>query len=327
MRVSPLPLVTWVVILIAPQNYGTQNTSIKTPHFAEVLADFAYQHGLYYHQLGCPMHYPANRKNPSIIDLVFLPRNDEESIISIGKRSESDHGPFFVELRFSILTGNKLPNIKAGLEADAKFTSDIIDSLNVITEHMQSSPESQSCDNITHITKLIGKCFAKAWKAHATPSRTSGHSKGWWDKSCAEAWSRYRESDCSSDEWRNMQCTMKAAKCKYFNNKIESIADHNKRPWDLMSWTCTQKLDSSEAIIFKGEPCLTTKDHWNAFQKTFNSAHKRDTYSTHLMRAIHPKPKWAWAPFCWIVIVIKHFWNDLYHCYIYAKHWKTRFYI
>ena len=23
---------------------------------------------------------------------------------------------------------------------------------------------------------------------------------------------------------------------------------------------------------------------------------------------------------CWIVIVIKHFWNDLYHCYIYAKH-------
>ena len=38
--------------------------------------------------------------------------------------------------------------------------------------------------------------------------------------------------------------------------------------------------------------------------------------------------KWNQASWiCWIVIVIKHFWNDLYHCYIYAKHWKTRFYI
>jgi len=33
--------------------------------------------------------------------------------------------------------------------------------------------------------------------------------------------------------------------------------------------------------------------------------------------------QWYWWPYeakCWIVIVIKHFWNDLYHCYIYAKH-------
>jgi len=90
---------------------------------------------------------------------------------------------------------------------------------------------------------------------------------------------------------------MKAAKCKYFDNKIASIADHNKRPWDFMSWTRTWKLDSSEAIIFKGEPCLTTEDHWNAFQATFNSAHKQDTYPTHLMQAIHHKPKWAWVPF------------------------------
>jgi len=172
--------------------------------FAEVLADFTYQHGLYYHQLGCPMHYPANGKNPSIIDLVFLPGNDEESIISIGKRGESDHCPFFVELRFPILTGNKLPNIKVGSEADAEFTSDIMDSLNVITGHVQNSPESQSCDDIIHIMTFISECFAKAWEAHATPSQTSVRPKGWWDKSCAEAWSQYRESDCSSDEWRNM---------------------------------------------------------------------------------------------------------------------------
>jgi len=64
-----------------------------------------------------------------------------------------------------------------------------------------------------------------------------------------------------------------------------------------MSWTHAWKPDSSEAIIFKGEPCLTTEDHWNAFQETFNSAHKWDTYPTRLMQAIHPKPKWAWAPF------------------------------
>jgi len=176
------------------------------------------------------MHYPANGKNPSIINLVLLPGNDKESIISIEKHGESDHCLFIIELRLPILTGNKLPNIKVGLEANAKFTSDIMDSLNIITEHVQNSPESQSRDNITHIMTLISECFAKAWEAHATPSWTLVHSKGWWDKSCAEAWSRYRESDCSSDEWRNMRCTMKVAKCKYFDNKIESIADHNKRP-------------------------------------------------------------------------------------------------
>jgi len=54
---------------------------------------------------------------------------------------------------------------------------------------------------------------------------------------------------------------MKTAKRKYFDDKIESIADHNKRPWDLMAWTRARKPDSSEAIIFKGEPCLTTEDH------------------------------------------------------------------
>jgi len=59
-------------------------------------------------------------------------------------------------------------------------------------------------DDITYIMTLISKCFAETWEAHAIPSQTLVHLKGWWDKSCAETWSRYRESDCSSDEWRNM---------------------------------------------------------------------------------------------------------------------------
>ena len=254
-------------------------------------------HALYYHQLGCPMHYPANNNNPSIINLVFLSRNDEESIISMGKHGESDHCLLFVELRFPIFTGNKPPSMNADLEADTEFTSDVIDTLNVIADHMKNLPVSQLHDNITHIMTLISECFAKAWEAHATSLWMSVHSKGWWDKSCSEAWSQYRESDCSSNEWCNMQCTMKAAKRKYFDEKITSIADHKKRPWNLMSWTRAWKLDSSEAIIFKGESCLTTEDHWNAFQEPFNSAHKQDTYPTCLMWAIHPKPKQAWVPF------------------------------
>ena len=184
------------------------------------------------------MHYPANSNSPSIINLVFLSGNDKKSIISIGKHGESDHCSFFIELRFPILVENKSSSIKAGLKANAKFTSDVIDALNVIANHVQHLPASQLRDNITHITTLISKCFAKAWKAHAIPSQTSVHLKRWWNKSCAEAWSQYRESDCSSDEWHNMQCTMKAAKHEYFDDKIESIADHNKRARDLMSWTC-----------------------------------------------------------------------------------------
>jgi len=121
------------------------------------------------------MHYLANSKNPSIINLIFLPENNEDSIISMAKHGESDHCPFFVELRFSILIENKPLNIKAGSEADAKFISDIIDALNIIADHVQNLPVSQSCDDITHIMTLISNCFAKAWKAYATTLQTLVH--------------------------------------------------------------------------------------------------------------------------------------------------------
>jgi len=52
---------------------------------------------------------------------------------------------------------------------------------------------------------------------------------------------------------------MKAAKHKYFNKKIASIVDHNKRPWDLRFWTHTQKPDSLEAIIVKANPVSLSK--------------------------------------------------------------------
>jgi len=184
-----------------------------------------------------------------------------------------------------------------GSEADAEFTSNIMDALNVIADHVQNSPASLARDDITHITTCISECFAKAWDAHAFSPRILVWSKGWWDVDCVEAWHRYKESDCSSNEWHNMRHTMKNAKRKYFNKKIEHIASNNKWPWDLMSWVRAPKPDSSEAIVLKGKPCLSIEDSWNAFQETFNSMQSRPTYPSQLGQALHPKPKREWAPF------------------------------
>jgi len=71
-------------------------------------------------------------KPPSITDLIFLQGSNNDSIISIGKCGESDHCPFFVKLRFPIITGSKPPTIKVGLEEDTEFTSDVMDYLGAI---------------------------------------------------------------------------------------------------------------------------------------------------------------------------------------------------
>jgi len=46
-----------------PSELWDPEYSHRNSPLAEVLADFAYQHGLYYRQLGCPTHYPANGDN------------------------------------------------------------------------------------------------------------------------------------------------------------------------------------------------------------------------------------------------------------------------
>jgi len=169
----------------------------RTSPFAESLEDFVQANGLIYQNLGCATHFPENGSHPSTIDLVFLPGNDQESRFKVGKRGESDHCPILTELRFPVLTENKLPNIKVGSEADTEFTNDILKSIASIA----CPTNTESREDITHVTTLVSECLAKAWKAHATSSRTSVRSKGWWDESCMEAMRQYQKSDCSSEEW------------------------------------------------------------------------------------------------------------------------------
>ena len=271
-------------------------THCNSPH-VYLLKEFTENHGLLCRSLGGATHFPDNGSTPSILDFIFLPGEDHDSVVTMGHRGESDHCLFFIEICFPILVEAKPPNIKAGSKADAEFTFDIMDALNVIADHVQNSPASLACDDITHIMTHISECFAKAWEAHASSLRTLVQLKGWWDAVCAEAWHRYKESDCSSNEWCNVCNIMKNAKCKYFDEKIEHIASNNKRPWDLMSWVHAPKPDSSEAIIFKGKPCLSIEDSWNVFQETFNSTQSQPTYPSQLGQALHPKPKWEWAPF------------------------------
>ena len=151
-----------------PSDHWDMGWNRRNSLHAYLLKEFTENQGLLCRSLGGATHFPDNGSTLSILDLIFLPGEDCDSVVTIGHRSESDHCPFFIEIRFPILTEAKPPSIKVGSEADVEFTSDIMDTLNVIADHMQNLPASLAHDDITHIMTRISECFAKAWDAHAS---------------------------------------------------------------------------------------------------------------------------------------------------------------
>ena len=165
-----------------PSKHWDQNVICSNP-LANSLFEFAEEHGLDFRTGGIgAIHYPRNGSRPSIINLVFLPIGDQDSVVHCGDLGESDHQPINTFICFPILEDTLPPRIKKGSEDESGFLSDLVDSILSILV-----PTGSTKNDVTLIMKLIGDAVSKAWDAHASFPWVCAQSKGWWDAICAAA--------------------------------------------------------------------------------------------------------------------------------------------
>jgi len=129
--------------------------------------------------------------------------------------------------------------------------------------------------DIDWVAQALADVFSTAWDKHSKEVCITKHSQPWWDDECTALLSRYK-AEKSEESWLAFQRTVKAAKCKFFDSRIEDIALSNKRPWDLMEWVKQRKLLACEAIQYDGQSCHEMDNLWNALHNTYNSASGRE---------------------------------------------------
>ena len=76
----------------------------------------------------------------------------------------------------------------------------------------------------------------------------------------------------SPEARKAFKATTKQSKHEFFDNRIKEIAELNKRPWDLKSWTGPRSVLSLERVSYQGKPCTSEGELFSALHSTFTSA-------------------------------------------------------
>ncbi|KAJ3553858.1 hypothetical protein NP233_g12548 [Leucocoprinus birnbaumii] len=118
-----------------------------------------------------------------------------------------------------------------------------------------------SGDKIEVVAHAVAEVFSGAWHRHAKEVVITNCSKSWWDDECNTAIKHYHESWNPMDYTAFWQAT-RAAKCKFFDEKIKEIAFERQHPWDLMAWVKQCNLPVCEAIAYNSEPCHDMDSLW-----------------------------------------------------------------
>ncbi|RXW12760.1 hypothetical protein EST38_g13097 [Candolleomyces aberdarensis] len=148
---------------------------------------------------------------------------------------------------------------------------------------------------VEYMTSAIADAFSAVWLKHSSEYTIGPNSKEYWTDECTRALEEYR-SDMSVENHRAFRSAVKAAKRKFFDERIEEIATTNKRPWDLMDWVKERKNPPCEAIQFNGEPCHDLGDLWDALHNTYNAALDRPV-DTAILNELPKEPERAWPEF------------------------------
>ena len=101
----------------------------------------------------------------------------------------------------------------------------------------------------------------------------------------------------SSEAWKAFKATTKRSKREFFDNHIKEIAETNKRPWNLKSWTGPCSVPSLERVSYRGKPCTSEGELFSALHSTFTSASGRSPDMSRFGDTVDPIPEREWNCF------------------------------
>jgi len=199
-----------------------------------------------------PTHFPYNPLfKPTVIDLVFIPEELSLRVchhICPDIRGTSDHTPLLSELPTPGFEVNKW---KKYLKPDTpEYMSWMKDVSDVLATLGDATPPGTPGE-IDEVVQAMSAIFSKAWDSHTDSIEITCNCKKWWDGSCAKVLAMYWSSRLQED-WAEFCHTTHAAKRKFFNRRIQDIANKKAQPWDLAAWVKQRQLPSYEAISFRG---------------------------------------------------------------------------
>ncbi|KAJ3563832.1 hypothetical protein NP233_g8683 [Leucocoprinus birnbaumii] len=165
-------------------------------------------------------------------DAINLPRLEHDH------RGTLDHVPISILLPIVeadiCITRTVVPK---GSDKEKAFLGDISLGLGLV-----DTPSLDSDDKIEAAAHAVAEVFSRAWQHHAKEVVITNCSKSWWDDECDAAIKRYHESWNPMD-YMTFQWATRAAKCKFFNEKIKEIVSEHQCRWVLKSKAVVSSRD------------------------------------------------------------------------------------
>src|SRR5207302_1742402 len=206
-------------------------------------------------------------------------------------RGPSDHAPVTISIPIPEVG---LVKSRRTLPKDSEFETGFLEE---VSAHILSIDTNglTSIKALDDMSDAFAQTLNDAWETNAKHSEISTRSKSWWNTACANAIKQYRRTRLAGDR-KEFKRQVRLAKRKFFDERINHIANTTQRPWDLMDWTKQRQLPTHEAIKFQGEPCNSLDSLWDALHGTYNSASDRPTDNT-ILEETPREPLREWVPF------------------------------
>ena len=159
---------------------------------------------------------------PSVIDLMFHQISDSarsRTNQDPDQKGPTDHIPLTTSVILdSVIEGVTRRSITRGSDAEKAFINDLRSGVPAITVGTLNTPA-----DIDRVAQALADVFSTAWDKHSKEICITKHSQPWWDDECTALLSQYKPEK-SEESWLAFQRTVKAAKRKFFDSRIEDIA-------------------------------------------------------------------------------------------------------
>ncbi|KAJ2912188.1 hypothetical protein MD484_g8225, partial [Candolleomyces efflorescens] len=165
----------------------------------------------------------ADGNSRLVIDLVFVQPSEiirahvcRESDL----QGQSDHTPLSTVIPLRLKQPkHKGQTLKPFSDEEKEFIADIIIGMSKLTGYTPTTVRE-----LDFAANTIAEVFSSAWSKHLTEFTISAKSKEYWTGECTKALEEYR-ADLSVEKHKAFRSTVKAAKRKFFDARIEEISE------------------------------------------------------------------------------------------------------